>query len=109
MKMMSSFKSVRYAAALQPAVSDQRPRAPISEVLATTLLSGGSARKLFGSRPGAAGSAQGNSIGVGARMPSLYEIYVLVAGFGLKFRPAAGLKRVNVWSPFKAGSSPVLS
>src|SRR3954469_13048440 len=103
MKMMSSFSSVRYAAALHPARSDQRPRAPISEVFATTLLSGGSARKLFGRRHGAAGSAQVNSIGFGARMPSLYKTYVVSAGFGLKFKPAAGLKRVNVWSPFKAG------
>jgi hypothetical protein len=71
MNWMSSRSSVRHNAALQVAFAPTLPRAPASTVCAMTGRSGGSDRKLLGSLHGAAGSAQVNSIAVGARMPSL--------------------------------------
>src|SRR6185437_3656174 len=86
-----------------------RPRAPSSAVFETTLSSGGSDRNSFGSLQGAIGSAHVSSIGVGARMPSLYDAYAVKRAVGLKLSPTDGLNRVNVAAPFSCGSSPVRS
>jgi len=71
MNWISSRSSVRNTAALARSVVPSVRRSPSSTVRETTFFSAGSARKMFGSRHGAAGSAHVSSTGVGARIPSL--------------------------------------
>src|SRR5258706_1102555 len=112
MNWMSSSRTVRYTAADQLVSLPERPRAPASIVLDTTWRSGGSLRNTFGSLHGAAASAQVSSIGEGARIPSLYEAYVVSVAEGLKLIPRAGLKREKSlvlsnpgWVPLRSATS----
>jgi hypothetical protein len=92
---MSSRRSVLNSAAFHAAPSPHGsvPRAPSSQVRATTGLSGGSARKALGSLHGAVGSAHVSSAGVGARNPSLYDPNNVRRSSAFRVRPAAGLNR----------------
>src|SRR5258708_35003972 len=106
---MSSSRSVRYPAADQVMSLPKRPRAPASIVLDTTRRSGGSLRNTFGSLHGAAASAQVSSIGEGARIPSLYDAYVVSIADGLKLIPTAGLKREKPLVLSSPGCTPLRS